>query len=99
MNTLTLKDPTEVPIDVLFEIKYHTKDFKVKLNDEENPIECKDYRVEYEGNIVLCRFDDDENLTHILFEDSSNPTNILSLIDDQFRLEFVEEEYNKMWLE
>lgn len=99
MNTITLKDPTSVPIDVIFEIKYHTKGFKVRLNDESNDVECRDYRVEYEGNIVLCRFDDKENLTHFFYEDSSNPSDILSLIDDQFRLEFVEEEYNDMWLE
>ncbi len=94
MNTLTLKDPTSVPIDVLFEIKYHTKGFKVRLNDEENPIECKDYRVEYEGNVILCRFDDKENLTHVFHEDSSNPNDILYLIDDQFSLDFVEEDEN-----
>ncbi len=94
-NTLTLKDPTSVPIDVIFEIKYHTKGFKVKLNDESNFVECRDYRVEYEGNIVLCRFDDkEEYMTHIFYEDSSNPNDILYLIDDQHSLDFVEEDEN-----
>ena len=90
-KTLTVDDP-KIPIDVIFEIKYHTKNFKVKLNDEENFVECRDYRVEYNGNTILCRFDDDEvDMTHIMFDENYDPSEILILMKNEYNLYFVED--------
>lgn len=78
--------------DVLFEIKYWTKGFKVEL--ESPPFEGGTFdiwKITYDGNTLFCYVEDDQ-ISHFKSFSGSDPIEIINLIEYQFKTKLWDDE-------
>ncbi len=83
-RTFTTSEPQNY--DILFEIKYWTKGFKVELDGEPSTDDetFEVWKITYDGNTLFCYVNGDQ-ISHFKSFSGSDPSEIINLIEYQFK--------------
>ena len=94
-NTFRTLEPQNY--DLLFEIKYWTKGFKVELDGEPstNDDTFDVWKITYNGNTLFSYVINDE-ISHFKSFSGSDPTEILHLIEYQFKTELWDDDTSNL---